>query len=182
MRRGFTLIEILITTALFLVTMVAMTQLYIAYGRVIELQKSSISVALDGSSIVEAVRTAGLQADHVVAAHTFSGEDYTTGTTTALFELPAVDASGAIIENAYDYIGIYASSTSVYRTIDAAPGSARVSGSKRLTQALDALRFTYDNASIPLVGSVTVDATTSAMLRGETTQVHLHQHIQLRNL
>ena len=180
--RGFTFIEVVITVALFLILMLAVTQLYIMYGRVILSQQSSIAVALGGSSIMDATRNASLQAAQIVATHTFSGVEYVSGTTTALFELPAIDASGAIIDNAYDYIGISASSTSAYHIIDAASGSARVSGMKRLTDVLDALSFAYDNPSFPLVTNITVDATTSATVRGETIQTHLRESVYLRNL
>ncbi len=182
MARGFTFIETLITVALFAVLVLAVTQLYVVYGRIISFQGSSLNISLGASGVVDAVRTAGLQADHVVASHTFSGTVYNSGTTTAIFELPSVDASGAVLTNTYDYVGIYASSTNVYRVIDAAAGSARVSGTKQLTSALNALSFTYDNASFPLVASLTVDATTSATVQGNAAQVHLRDHIYLRNL
>lgn len=181
-RRAFTLIEIVITIALSVILMLAIAQLYVVYGRVIVFQKSSIDVALGGSGIMDAARAAGLQARHIVAAHTFSGIEYTSGTTTAIFELPAVDASGAILAGAYDYIAISASGTNAYHLTDAAPGSARLSGEKRLTSVLDALSFAYDNPNFPSVASVTVDATTSATRHGETAQTHLRSRIYLRNL
>ncbi|MDO8566682.1 MAG: hypothetical protein Q7R58_00830 [bacterium] len=180
--RAFTLIETIITVTLFVILMLAITQLYIVYGRIITFQQSTIAVALGGSSIVDAARTAGLQAKQIVAEHTFSGISYKSGTTTALFELPAIDASGAVIPNAYDYIGIATSSTSAYHLVDAAPGSVRLSGEKQLTDVLEALSFTYDNPSFPSVTSITIDATTSAVVRGEITQTHLRGHIYLRNL
>lgn len=179
---GFTLIEVLITVALAAFLMAAMAQLYVMYGQMVLSQRAAIEVVLGDGSLVDTVRAAGMQASQVVAAHTFSGVDLASGTTTALFELPAIDASGAIIVNAYDYIGIYASDHDAYHVIDAAPGSVRVSGQKRLTDVLDELRFTYDNASFPLVTSVIVDATTTATVKGQTSKLHLREHIYLRNI
>lgn len=179
---GFTLIEVVITVALFIVLMFGVAQLYVVYGRIITLQQSAIGVALGGSGTMDAVRTAALQADHVVATHTFSGIVRDSATTTAVFELPAVDPSGAIIASAYDYVAVYASGSNAYRVIDAAPGSSRLSGEKLLTNVLGGLSFAYDNASFPSVTSVTVDATTTALVRGQTTQTHLQEHIYLRNL
>ena len=181
-RRAFTLIEVIITIALSVILTLAIAQLYVVYGRVILFQQSSIAVALDGSSIMDAARMAGMQARSVVPTHTFSGINYNSGTTTAIFELPAIDGSGAVIPNEYDYVGIHASSTSVYRLIDSVSGSSRISGEKRLTNVLGALSFTYDSQNFPSVTSVTVDATTSAMVRGEVTQAHHHEHVYLRNL
>lgn len=179
---AFTLIEVLITIALSVILILAIEKLYVVYGRVIISQKSSIEVALGGNNIMDAVRDAGSQARQIVATHAFSGLNYNSSTTTVLFELPSVDASGAIIAGAYDYIGIHASSTVAYRLIDAAPGSSRLSGEKRLTNVLGALSFVYDTQSFPSVTNIIVDATTSAIVRGETIQTHLREHIYLRNL
>ncbi len=179
---GFTLIEVLITAALFALLMIVVVQLYVMYGRTIAFYQASIDVALGGSSIIDATRTAGSQARNVVASHSFSGVAYNSGTTTAIFELPAIDASGAIIASTYDYIGIYASSSNAYHVIDAAPGSARTSGVKRLTGALNALSFTYNSPLFPSVTNITVNATTSATIHGEMTKTHLRGYIYLRNI
>lgn len=182
MTRAFTLIEVVITVALFAVLMFGLSQLYLVNNRVVTLQRSTMGVALDAGSIVDAVRLAASQADHVVASHTFSGVPYTSATTTVVFELPAVDASGSIIANTYDYIAIYSSGANVYRVIDAAPGSDRLSGMKQLADVLGGISFTYDTASFPSVASVTVNATTTALVKGQTTQAHLREHIYLRNI
>jgi len=182
MSRGFSFIEVLITTALFAVLVLAITQLYLVYGRVIVFQTSSIDVTLGGSYIIDATRTAGLQAKRIIATHAFPSVNLTSGTTTVIFELPAIDVAGAPIMGSYDYVGIYASSTNAYHLIDAAPGSSRISRERRLTGALGALSFVYDSPSFPSVTSVTVDATTSALVRGETVQMHLRGHVFLRNL
>lgn len=182
MHRAFTLVETVITIALFVILVLAVAQLYLVYGRSILSEQSSIDVMLGGGGIIDAVQTAGLQADHIVASHMFAGTNYSSGPTTILFELPAVDSSGSIITNTYDYIGVYASSTEAYRVIDAAPGSMRASGKKRLTDALNALLFTYNNASFPAVTSATVDATTTALSHGQQAQTHIRKNIYLRNL
>lgn len=182
MSRAFTLIEVVITVALFAIVMLGTAQLYVMYGRIITSQKSTITAALGGSSIIDATQEGARQADQVVATHIFSGVSYNSGTTTAIFELPSYDASGTIIANTYDYIGISASSTSVFRLVDAAVGSSRVSGKKQLSAALEALSFTYDAPTFPLVTSVVVDATTSASVQGQMTRTHRHGHFYLRNI
>ncbi|TSC70821.1 MAG: hypothetical protein G01um101449_273 [Parcubacteria group bacterium Gr01-1014_49] len=180
--RAFTLIEVLITTALFAVLIGAITQLYVVFGRMVSLKQSTIGATLSVSAITDAVRGAGLEAGGVASTHVFSSTSYSSGTTTVIFELPAVDASGAPIVNTYDYVGVHATGTSVYRFIDAAPGSFRTSGTKQLTNVLDELRFTYDQPDFASVTSVTVDATTSAVAAGETMFRHLRERVYLRNL
>jgi len=180
--KAFTLIEVVITVALFAILMFGLSQLYIVNNRVVTFQKSVMGVSLDASNIVDAVRSAASQAFHIVASHTFSGVSYTSATTTVVFELPTVDSSGNIIANTYDYVGIYSSGKNVYRITDAASGSDRLSGTKQLADVLGGLSFTYDAASFPSVASVTVNATTTALVRGQTTQAHLREHIYLRNI
>ncbi|MDD2657652.1 MAG: prepilin-type N-terminal cleavage/methylation domain-containing protein, partial [Candidatus Pacebacteria bacterium] len=160
MRKAFTLMEVVITIALFAILVLGVSQLYLVFGRTITEQSGAIRVTLGGSALMDAVRSAGLQASHVVATHTFSGTPLASGATVALFELPAVNASGSVIANTYDYVGIYAEGAQAYRVVDGAPGSVRLSGKKRLTDALDALSFTYDNASFSAVTSFIAEATT----------------------
>ena len=179
---GFTIIEVLITTALFVVLVVGIVQLYVVFGRMVSFESLSIGSSLSASAIIDAARTAGLEADHIVASHAFSGVTYTTGTTTAVFELPAIDASGAPLTNTYDYVGIYATGTSAYSITDAAAGSARLSGTKVLTNALTALTFTYNQSDVTLATSTTVDATTTASVIGQATDMHIRENIYLRNL
>ncbi len=182
MPRAFTLVEVLVTMALSVILLLTIVQLYIMYGRLITFHQTSIGITLDGSSIMDATRTNGAQAESVVAAHSFSGVNYDSGATTAIFKLPSLDATGAIIDGAYDYVGIYASGESAYRLIDAAPGSVRVSGQKRLSGMLDALSFAYDSPVFSSVTSVTIDATTSVMIRGEAVRTHLRERIYLKNI
>ncbi len=177
MSRGFTLIETVITVVLFTVLALAVAQLNVFYDRTILFQKASIEIISGGNAVVDAVRVAGLQARHVVAAHTFSSVEYSSGATAVVFELPAVDAEGAVLPDTYDYVVVDASGASAFRRTDAAPGSARLSGEKRLTSVLGAISFSYDDPDFPSVRSVTVDATTSAA----TAQLHLRGQVRLRN-
>ncbi len=180
--RGYTLIEVTVTIALFLIALLGVAQLYIVYERVISLQSASIDVALDASAIADAVRTNGEQADHVVASHTFPAATLSTGASTVIFELPSIDSTGTAIPSTFDYVGIYATGTSAYRLTDAAAGSARVSGTKLLTTVLQALSFTYDSATISAITNVSAEATTSSTVRGQLRQVHVREHVYLKNL
>ena len=162
--------------------MLAITQLYVMYGRVIESQQASIEMMLGGSSIMDTARAAGLQAGQVVASHSFSGTTYATGATTVVFELPAVDISGGIVPGAYDYIAVFSSGSNVYRLVDAAAESARISEQTLLTDVLGALSFSYDNPDFPSATRVTVDATTSIRVRGVAAEAHFYEQIYLRNI
>ncbi len=180
--RGFTLIEVLITTALTVMLMLALSYVYVGFSRTFPYVESSIAVTSGGSQIVDETREAALQATHILASHAFSGTTYTSGSTTAVFELPAITSAGATISGSYDYIGIYASGTDAYRLIDAAPASSRTSGSKKLTSVLDSLLFTYDNVDVTAATSLYVDATTTTSAHGQALGAHVRAHVYLRNL
>lgn len=182
MKRAFTLVEVVITVAVSVILMLAIAQLYVVYGRLITSQNAYINVVLGAGSIMDSFRLAGLQASRIAVSHTFVGVGYTSGASTVIFEIPSVDSSGSIITGTYDYIGIHASGTDAYRLVDAAVGSSRVTGQKRLTNALSSMIFTYDNADLSLATNVIANATTSSEVGGETLQMHLNEHVYLRNL
>lgn len=182
MIRAFTLVETLIVVGIAVIVTLGAAQLSLVFGRLVGSQESSLDATLDVSALIDAVRGAGAQASGVVASHAFSDVAYNSGTTTVIFELPAIDPSGVPIPSAFDYVGIHASGTDAYRFTDAAPGSARISGTRLLANTLDELRFTYDNGSFPLVTQVVADATTSAMSDGQETRRHLRGAVYLRNL
>lgn len=182
MKRGFSLIEVLITIAIFIVLIAAITQLYVLYGRMVSFESLTIGASLSSSSIVDAVTVAGRQAVSVVQSHEFFGTTYFSGTTTVIFKLPSIDASGAIITDTYDYVGVYADGQNVYRSVDAALGSVRAPGTKKLTDVLAGLSFTYDNADIASTTNITINATTSISAVTGTTYTHLRDRVYLRNI
>lgn len=182
MRNGFTLIEVVIVVALTAILMSAAAYLYVNFGTAYRFLDTSLTVTRGAASIVEETREAGMQATHFAASHDFSGTTYTSGTTTAIFELPSIDASGIVVGGSFDYIAIHASGTEAYRLIDADVGSVRDSGTKLLTETLAELSFTYDDPSIITATSVTVDATTTSSMYDQTTESHVRSHIYLRNI
>lgn len=181
-RRGFTLVEVVITAAIAIVLMLALTYMYGEFNRTFPYLESSLAVTDGSSRIVDAVREGALQATHISAAHDFSEVTYTSGTTTVVFELPSITAAGATIAGYYDYIAVSASGTVAYRLVDAASGSVRTSGTKQLTQILESLAFTYDHTNVAQATSLFVDATTTAQAGGEVLTTHIRARADLRNL
>lgn len=182
MARAFTLVETLIVVGLAAIVTMGAAQLSLVFGRMLGVQESALDVVLDASAVIDAVRSAGAQSSRVADTHSFFGVAYASATTTVIFELPAVDAAGAVIPSAFDYVGIHASGTDAYRFTDAATGSSRVSGTRLLANTLQELRFSYDSVSFPLVTKVVADATTTAAAGGGETQKHLRGVVYLRNL
>lgn len=180
--RAFTLIEVLIVTTVSAVLLAATTQLYVFMGRTVVFQHATIETVLGGSRIMDAARTYGLQANQIVSTHDISGTTFTTGTTTVVFELSSVDGTGAVIPATYDYIAIDTTGSDLFQYTDAAIGSARTSGAKKLADNLGSIQITYNDPQPSLATGLTVSATTSELIRGVTTQVHFAEDIYLRNI
>ena len=181
-RAGFTLIETLIVIFLFTVVMAAVLQLYLNFNKTYLLQNASINNSYSAGSIVNEFQHLGLQADAVIASRTFSGNTYTTGASTLILELPSINSSGDVVSGTHDYAVLYLASSSAYRILEASASSARVSGSKLLSNAVNALTFTYGNATPSLSTRVSIDIQTQSVVKQQTLQTHLIQQVYLRNI
>ncbi len=179
--RGFTLIEIVIVTALTAVIGSAVAYVYGQYNTASNHLRASVAVTEGGSAITRETRYAGLQATRIVSSHYFLGTSYTTGTTTVIFELPSIDRSGNLISGYYDYIGIHATGTKAYRLTDSSPSSVRTAGTLLLTESLSELSFEYDSPNISTTKSLFVDATTTAQTSITPIETHVRAHIYMRN-
>jgi hypothetical protein len=131
---------------------------------------------------MSAISAAVTPADSVVSSHTFSGTSVSTGANALVLELPTVNAAGAIVPNAHDYVGFYLTGTDLYRAIDANASSARVSGTKRIAPLVALMSLSYDTADA--TQATTVFATTTTELvtqRSGAVQTTLHGQSYLRN-
>lgn len=180
MKRGFTLIETIILAGITTMALVALTNLFISFNAVNGYQQAFMAAGSAGTAL-NAFEAAILPADQVLSSHIFSGVTYPSATTTLVLELPAIDASGAVIAGVYDYIVFYSSSGTLYRLTQASVQSARVSGIKQLSTTLQILSFTYDNSDFTKVSSVTIDIQTQAAFKQQTVQNHLREQVYLRN-
>lgn len=179
---AFSILEVVIVIALFSLLLIALFNIIFGHYSIYNSQQATVDISNAARNIMNEVNTAALQANRVVTSHAFSGINYTTGTSTVIFELPSVDSAGNIIAGTYDYIGIVATGSTAYRFINAANGSTRVSGSRRLTSNLSTLTFTYDTANPAASAKVDVDVQTQRQVKNQTIQAHLHQQVYLRNL
>ncbi len=181
-QKGFTIIETLIV--LFLVSLVtmAMLQLYLSFYASYAVQNASINASYSAGQIVNETSRLALQADAIIASHIFSGTTYTTGSTTIVLEIPSINSSGDIIAGKHDYAAVNFSTTIVTRALDADASSARVSGTKLLSDVAGNLTFTYNNGSPTLATNVTIDILTQSQVKQQTLKSHLIQKVYLRNL
>lgn len=176
--RGFSLLEIVVVVAISAVVFIALGSLMIAFNRQAAYEQSIAQTSGSASAVMREAESLIRSADAIAASHAFSGTTYTSSSTVLVLELPSVDASGAIIDGAYDYAAFYANGGDLYRVLDANPASARLSGTKRLSAAAKALAFTYDAGN----SAVTVDVETEAGAgSGATFGDHRTEYLRLRN-
>lgn len=179
--RGFTLLEVVIVLAMFVVMMSLLITFFIKYNTSFLFDRAVVMTGSSAGIVMQEVVTSTLQSDQVLYSHVFSGTAYITGTSTLVLELPAVDASGNVISNTYDYIAIYTSGSTVYRIISADASSSRRSGTKILSTTLQSLTFTYNSTDVTQISSVTADVQTSSSVKGVPAQAHLTELVRLRN-
>ena len=181
MKQGFTLLEVLLSTFLFALILIALFDMFLGYKKIFDIQQAFVGVTGNARDLVGAVAKSARGADSIVSSHLFSGVTYASGTTTVVFELPSINSSGDIIPSTYDYVTVYALGSNVYQLTETGVGSARSAGSKQLTNVLQSIIFTYDSSIFANVKQVTVEITTATTTRLRAAQQHLREQIYLRN-
>lgn len=181
MKRGFTLTETVITISLSVLALLALVNLFFIFNSIYGYQQAFIATAGSAGAAINSFEAAILPANHVLASHAFSGTTYSSGAMTLVLELPTIDNSGNIVYGAKDYIVFYASSTKLYRLVQADAQSARSSGLTQLSATLNSLSFTYDNVNFAQVTNVTADIQTQAQFKQQVVQSHLREKLYLRN-
>lgn len=175
--RGFTLIEMIITLAIFAAAMSAIAGLYIGFLHLTGYQNSAAGLARTFGTVASAAeRTIG-PANAVLASHEFAEDTFSSGTTTVVVEIPSIDVEGKVIESSYDYAVLYQDATDLYLLVEPEEGSVRRAGTVLLTQTLDSISFTYNDPDFAAVTAVTVEFTA----RMDSATSTLSEVLRLRN-
>jgi prepilin-type N-terminal cleavage/methylation domain-containing protein len=179
--RGFSLIETVVVIAISAIVMLGVYEIYLTFGNSYLFQNAQINNASGAALFMNEFNDLSLQASSIATSRDVSGTTYTTGSTTLVYEIPAVNSSGDIVAAAYDYAIFHASSTDVYRILDANGSSARTSGTKRLSDTLSNLTFTYNDTATTSSTAVTADITTKTTVKSQNFSTRLIQQVYLRN-
>lgn len=181
-KRGFSFIEAVMAIAILIFILVALVYLYYSYTKVYYYQQAVQNVSGSASIAANELQSTVMQADHIVASHSFSGHTYTTGQSTLVLEIPSIDSSGNIVSSKYDYAVFYVSGTRLYRLVQSDAASSRPSGLKQLSDVLGNLTLTYNNADLSKADKIDADIQMQTITRGQTVSYSLHQEVYLRNL
>lgn len=180
--RGVTLVEMLVVLSLFILISSFLVSLSIQYQSLYNLGEANYIAVGNARSVLNSIGVYTVQAHRVVESRTIAGATYVTGTSTVVLQIPAVDLSGDIVSDAWDYVVFRKTSTSsVYRHIEADPNSARVSGERLLGSTVGSLVFTYNNVSTTLATKVSVDIESNRIIGHVEAANHETADYILRN-
>ncbi len=179
-RRAFSLIETMIVVAIGTSMFIILGFLLTRFNGSIAYEQASSQSSGSASVFMKEVESLAFPADAILQSHTFASGTYASATTTLVLEIPAIDSSGNVIANTYDYAAFYATSTDAYRLLEADALSARTSGTKLLSSPVSSLSFTYGNSDFTKVGSTPVDIHTRAVVKQNVLVDHRHDIIRLR--
>lgn len=176
-----TMVELVVVVAIFSVLMVVLVNFFLGYSDSFTYLQATVDTSQSSGLLINSVSSAVRQASQILTSHSFSGATYTTDTTTLVLEIPAIDGSGSVISGTYDYMAFYLSGTDIYWKTLADAASSRDSSTRKISNSVQSLSFTYNNADVTQATKVDVSVTIQKQVKGQTFQSSLHQQVYLRN-
>lgn len=150
---GFTLAETVVVIGLFAVMLVYGVGILIWNNRFYNTQSGEIRAINSTRNIADFINEYGRLAVQIEPSRTFNSVAYTSDSTGVIFRVPAVDDTGEIIDNVYDYIFLSQDpnlSNRFLLIVDADLTSDRGTRTLELSDALSAVNFSYDNADLSI--------------------------------
>jgi prepilin-type N-terminal cleavage/methylation domain-containing protein len=163
---GFTLLELLLTIAIFALISIGLSSLayiFIAYSQLLPEGQLASEVARVHQFSLEEFKRGIRQAESIQLGYTVGSDTYTTGTTTVVLRLLARDNANNVLAGAFDYLIYYlATSTSpqkILKRVVADPNSQRKSAHFPINDLVESISFTYNNAVLTEATKITIDLT-----------------------
>jgi len=147
--RGISLMEIIATIGVMAMVLLMVNEIFVSGYETFVRQSARVDNEVGALLSARAINDATRGATTVLASQTINGTLYTSDTDTLVLQVPAIDASDAILDGLYDLIAIYRDGTDptlVKTDIEPATGSVRLSGQKTITANNESLTFRYNAA------------------------------------
>jgi prepilin-type N-terminal cleavage/methylation domain-containing protein len=180
-RRGFTIIEVVITIAAFAVLMLVILTLFDWQGGNYRQQVAIIRSTSASRSSMQALEPLLLQSHRILSSYTVNGTLYTTDSDTIVLQLPSYDSSNNNIVNTWDYAAVYTSGSELWITVEANAASERDTSTKRVTNLLNTFSVTYSNADLTQARWADVSLSSQISVRQLTFSSRAEQQFTLRN-
>lgn len=180
---GFTLIEVMVVTVLFVLIIAGLFELYMWHGKMYDYEQALARTEGSARAAVDNMDAYISQAYRVLPSATINGNLYATATTTLVAELPAIDGSGDVLNGKWDTVAFYLTGNQLFEAVSSDPSSSRLSLVKQLSDTAESLAFTYNNTDDSQVTEVTVSLTTTTQMQTtkQTVSSAVEQDIYLRN-
>jgi type II secretory pathway pseudopilin PulG len=176
-QKGFSILETVVVIFITTILLLTFYSLFDWHGKVYNYQQAIIRTSGSARDSMQYLSVYTSQSYRVLT----SGAGYNSGPDTLVLQLPAVDNSGEIIASKWDIAVFYASGTQLRLLTMPDPASSRPTLDKQLSDSLQSLVFTYNNAVFDSTTKVTADLTTSLNVRNQTAKTKLSESLYLKN-
>ena len=179
--RGFTLIEIVVVIFLAMIVLLALFTLFDRHGDLYNYQQALMRASGSNRTAFNEINKYVLQSYRVLASQEVNSTFYASDINTMVLQIPAVNNSGDIIANTYDYAVFDLDGAELKQIVQANAASSRLSLDRQLSDNVTSLVFSYDSLDFSAVKKVTVDIATSSASGRQNASSELAQQILLRN-
>lgn len=156
-QRGFTLAEVLVVIGLIGILSVFAVGIFFSNNQFYLTQSGEINSIISTRLVSDRINEYGRAATAVIGSHVFGPTTYTTGLETVIFRIPAINGSGGIISGTDDYVVVskdLSNSSRLILVLEPNAASVRKSRDILLTDKLNSVSFTYDDADPTLAKNV----------------------------
>lgn len=145
--RGFTLVELIISTAIAVVVGGLLISIFVSNTGLFYRESSKISEGLGINDSLSSIRSSIKQTQAVASGYPLVFPAYTSSTSELVLQIAAIDSSSNIIANTYDYIVYTTSQNKLYMKVFPDALSSRKSVDKILSSNVTSVVFNYLDSS-----------------------------------
>jgi Tfp pilus assembly protein PilV len=178
---GFTLIEVIMVSFFSVLILGALFALFGWHGTIYNYEQALVRVTSSGRDALQNVFSYTSQAHRVATSTSINGTNYNSNSSTLVLQLSSVSSAGLVIANSWDYAVFYVSGNKLIFELDADSSSTRKKMKKQLSDSVQSLSFTYNNADFDLVTQVSMDLQTQLTARTQVVSNRLQQNAYLKN-
>lgn len=156
---GLSLMETVVVIGVMTIILLMVTEIFTLSYTIYQTQARRAENEAGAILVANAISRLARGAISVEPSHVFDGDTITSSATAVVFRLPAIDGSGDIVANIYDYVGFYRNGTEtdhIMVVTDAADTSARVDNDRRLTEHNVRLDFRYNEPTVTDASRVSI--------------------------
>ncbi len=150
-KKGFSLIEILISTSVAVLIGGLLIVIMVNITRVFFKESSGVSIGLNTNDALAEVRKSIKQSSGVEATYTAGSTTYTSGATQIVLKVPSLDQSGNIIGSTFDYFVFFQTQNILHFKTFPNAASKRKAQDQIFSNLVDSLVFKYLSSANPPV-------------------------------